>query len=374
MKLTIFTLLICLLDPSFGRAQGQTYLPKFLITPGKIISTSSAEVKPLSNSSASVFVFRSAIQSCALDLDAVRRQINDAFAKDSRVFEALKNISADPESEIAKLHLTFLIDDFGDQRTEYTSFYLRQPTGFSGPVIILDCALASRFYWLPSIAHELTHALLAKYKPEPWFDEGLAQMVEIAAGGFEPMRAEEILRSSEDPPPLFQQDWPLVGHDSYAMMYLFTTYLSANFGGWQTLRAFAGLTDTENCHERDWKAAATCRARASLTNRNLSNLAEKMTPDGILRFFAVAMTLNIPSFPMYAIPGWQGFLSAPKSSVSQSLLPSQFERVQSIDKASPATLEDYLIESDGINFKIRSPREEVTPSMPNRFFLIINPS
>jgi hypothetical protein len=137
---------------------------------------------------------------------------------------------------IKKRKITILIDDFSSfagHHPEYASYFIHDA---DGPVIGLDCSSAiARSYWLPSLAHEMVHALLDGKGMDSWWEEAVAQSVESEVGGEQPGLALQDLGNSKRIPILLDQRRPLPDHDAYAISYLFGKYLRAMFGGWPTL-------------------------------------------------------------------------------------------------------------------------------------------
>jgi hypothetical protein len=331
-------------------AMGDSFPKPYIDQEGHFGFASREDAVEVQGAEIPTWLFQSAAQSCSLDLSSLRDSIHHLVKEGSPTLIALGNLVPDPLQEIENLKLKILIDDFGEGREKYTSFFLPSweddPTHF----IILDCGPTSQRYWQASLAHELTHALMVTQNLEIWFEEGLAQMVEIRAGGFQPDRAEESFKSVAQVPPLFNLQRPLIGHDIYALTYLFDQYVFSRFGGWETLKAMAGIGTA--CNGSSWYERATCQGAQSLLSRGLNDLAEKMTPEGLFRFFAVALTLNDSDFPLYSIPGWTGFEG--ESSVSPlHLEPGEIVKLNPKSSASiPSGVESYLIKSEAGAFEI----------------------
>jgi hypothetical protein len=262
-------------------------------------------------------------------------------------------------------------------------------------------------YWLPSLAHEFTHALLADQGVESWWEEGIAQMIEAEAGGRQP---EITVRSLElanhlPTPSLLETARPLHNREQYAISYLFARYIYANCGEWKALRVLTG-TDSSYPAGRKGDLAALAKHLAgwveteSKTNHSALTKEillppEKMTRNGLLRFFYMSLILNSPSYPRYQIPGWRGHLQLRQAKLSALprmkmaggqaaifTLDARAENaatLRSLNESLDAKLEVYLVQIDANgDFKI-FPREkinfELLRSSPDRqVMMIFNPT
>jgi len=364
-------------------AVADTTLPKpYMSDSGLLIFATSPGADLVNSLPVPTYLFQSAVNSCAISEKEVGDAISGILAQDGIVFNSLKQMFTDPAKLLSSLNLSIVVEDFGDMRNTYASFYLSPQQGYSSPYILLDCSQNSRGYWTASLAHELTHALLASQRLDSWFEEGIAQMIEVQAGGYEPKLAVQLLSQQNEIPPLFDLRRPLVGHPIYAHTYLFAKYVASQFGGWETLRAMVGLGDPGNCAiNLPGLERATCYGQNSLISRAMNEIAEKMTPGGIFRFFAVAETLNLSSFPLYSIADWTGFSNAP-GSLPAMLGPGQIARVNPtnvINLPINPQLEAYSVRSDGIeNFNITSANSAAdvidSTGYSINYYLIINPT
>ncbi len=330
------------------------------------------------NSSFNVAIFKSAQKSCSVNLDKLNDTFTKLLSQDSTIFSTLDQLIDHSYETANKLSLNILIEDLGEGRKEFSSIYLPRVKGVNGPVIVLDCAVASQMFWQSSLAHELTHALLHRYNVDSWFDEGVAQMMETQAGGIQPEYRISQFSSARENPTLLELRHPFPSGDAYAFSYLFFKYLHAQFGGWGTLQAMVGLDGNDSpC---DWNPEffkkSLCHAQRYLRDTtDLSQLAEKMTPKGILRFFSVAMTMANEDVPIYSIPGWNGYSQPLKQ---KKVKPYSFVGIKNRPSHPlDPRLETYVILKSGIDFQIKPLAEseaEGAKDLFNKTLLIINPT
>ncbi|MGZ6442172.1 MAG: hypothetical protein ACXWRU_19100 [Pseudobdellovibrionaceae bacterium] len=365
----------------------------------------------------SVLIFKSAFESCSLNLPEVQKRFDDIANADGILFSSLSNLFPDPQIALSNRmpkNLVIAVDDFAKRRGVFNSFFLNEVVDANGSrhsMIVLDCTQMARGYWLPSLAHELTHALFAYNKEthhggeiDSWFEEGLSELMEVDAGGMQPVM--DIHALAQMPPDrlpsLLEMQRPLSSKENYALSYLFANYLYYRWGGWETLRVMAGL-DTSSAESsclsrKDFLDRSSCLAQSHYFSRSDSPaLAEKMTRNGLLRYFAVALTLNLSSFPMYSIPGWSGwadFSSMSQTLISTSLASGQIQTLPDSEEtlaylrtvflSQPSdSLEAYQISNSGEHFTIvalnpldtsdsNSVQQTSFNSSEKRFILLIN--
>jgi hypothetical protein len=101
----------------------------------------------------------------------------------------------------------------------------------------------------------------------------------------------------------------------------------------------------------DFLSQATCRARAYLNDVAPGSFAaEKMTREGILRYFFMALAMSNPQSSHYQILGWKGFSKNPARPIQKSLVPGQAviftdaRAVREIPVGTAAGLEVYCVE------------------------------
>ncbi|MGZ3773256.1 MAG: hypothetical protein ACXVCY_02185 [Pseudobdellovibrionaceae bacterium] len=376
------------------------------------------EIIPVqTRSSLSVFIFKSAYESCSLNLDEVQKRFDDILNAKGILFNSLANLFSNSQNSIysrLSKKLVIAVDDFGERRGVFNSFFLSEVVDTHGSphsMIVLDCTQMARGYWLPSLAHEITHALFA-YEgerhsvdvPDSWFEEGLAELMEVNAGGMQPEMDTHVFAktSPANIPTLLETRRPLLSKENYALSYLFVEYLYYRWGGWEMLRAMTGqnsLSAESPCHSRlDFLDHASCLAQNYFSNQSRPPaLTEKMTRNGLLRYFAVALTLNLSSYPMYSIPGWSGWTDLsmePQTLNSVSSIPGQIQILPDSQNTldylrniflsqSSDSIEAYQINSSGEHFTIaalnptnlndrKSARQNPFWSSEKRFILLLN--
>lgn len=278
-----------------------------------------------------LWVFDRALERCALKADEVRGKLSAILDKNSSLWGSLDRLFPKSRERIAEQKVRVVMDDFTDfagKTAPFSSYF----TDMDVPTIGLDCQPVERSYWLRSLAHEMTHALLYQKGVQSGFEEGLAQLIEHLAGGEQPELTLKHLEIARVVPTVLDESRPLLSRESYAIEYLFVSYIHQEFGGWETLRAMAG-TDPDlwskgvpvDCDKSpDFLSQATCRARAYLNEVSPGFFAaEKMTREGVLRYFYMALSMNNPRSSHYQILGWQGFSKLPARPNSNSLVPGQ---------------------------------------------------
>jgi hypothetical protein len=305
-------------------------------------------------------VFADAASSCHLNLDRLHEQFSQVLNSASIVWQALDLLFPGSLSTVRTKGITLLIDDFSEfagNNPEYASYFVHDN---DGPVIGLDCSSTlARSYWIPSLTHELTHAILDGQGDESWWEEALAQQMEHYAGGEQPdLSARDLARDAQASglPQLVDARRPIPSHVEYGISYLFSKYILQEFGGWPTLQAMATPTLKTN----DFLAQIAAQAQAKMESPGEKNSAaffgsslsaEKLTPSGLLRFFYVALTLNDSSYSEYSIGGWQGLDGIAKEPSSQILQPGQaavFQDVAKLSSINPS-LESYRVVVDANN-------------------------
>jgi hypothetical protein len=321
----------------------------------------------------SVYVVKSATSRCALTQSEIRQSLLEIVKPESLLWSSLDSLLVDSASFVRKLRVNILIDDFseyGGAVPIFGSYYFRSRT----PLIALDCSGGRRQYWVSSLAHELVHAAFDGRNVDSWWEEAIAQMVENSAHGPQPVLTLKTLASPSDLPPLFDQRRPLGSRQSYALSYLFARYLEQQAGGWRVLRAMSGF-DPENASMCEtgagffFKAACLGRQKAeallsesSLSTADAPMLApEKITVQGLLRFFYVALAMNDPATPHYSVSGWKGLKLSRLQSTPGKLEAGQAQILNPDTPLAqiPAGYEVYRIQSDRKgNFRIL-PRDEM---------------
>jgi hypothetical protein len=305
-----------------------------------------------------LWIFDRALERCALKADEVRGKLSAILDKNSSLWESLDRLFPGSRQRIAQRKVRVVIDDFSDfagNAAPFSSYF----TDIDVPTIGLDCQPVERSYWLRSLAHEMTHALLYQKGVQSGFEEGLAQLIEHYAGGEQPELTLKHLEKAAGVPTVLEESRPLPSRESYAVQYLFVSYIRQEFGGWPTLRAMAD-TDPELWsngipvgfdQSPDFLSQATCRARAYLNRVSPGFFAaEKMTREGVLRYFFMALAMNNSKSSHYQILGWSGFSKLPARPRTNSLVPGQAaiftdaQAIRGLPVGKAVGLEVYCVE------------------------------
>jgi hypothetical protein len=316
-----------------------------------------------------VSVFDRAVTERKLDLRAIQQELREALQPRSPLWKVLNLLfPSDSRERFRKTGIPILIDDFSQfssRRPIFASYFLREPIR----VIGLDSSELARAYWLPSLAHEITHALLVEMNLESWWEEALAQLIERQVGGMQPELTLKTLGEDGPLPFLLDAARPLALRKNYALSFLFAKYLSAVGGGWQGLRIASRLdgadlasprgrmdasSDTltelsrrlRHSQEQELRRSGPDSAEphelpgtaGSLNSPLLSS--DKLTREGLLRFFIMALVINHPRYARYRIPDWNGVLNSERNLEGLSLEPGQF--VLSKLNALPTNLSDEV--------------------------------
>ena len=298
--------------------------------------------------------FARAIPGCHLNFAAARDRLNLILDPSSALWAMLDLVFPGSRARVVAKGVTISLDDFSSYaglHPEYASYFVR--TG-DGPLIGLDCSSEiATSYWLPSLAHELTHALFEGSGVESWWEEGIAQTIEAAIGGEQPELTLKHLAGASELPALLETARPIPTQAGYAISYLFVTYLRSVQGGFPALRALADPGAASACaQEPDFISTLACRARAYVSaspagaSRGTGLLPpEKLTRAGLLRYFYAALTMKNSSEPFYRIPGWEGFHALADPAFPLRLAPGQ-AAVLSPLAPTPSGCEVYRIRAD----------------------------
>lgn len=322
-----------------------------------------------------LIVLKEALRECALSEQQVTEQFQRWLHPKSALNLLLEDLLSRGVKDLGHHKVNLAITSFGERRTIFKS-----ATIFNFPVAdettsFLDCALPA--LGEATLAHELVHVLLQARGMDAWLEEGLGQFVEEALGNESIQRAVERLEKAGFLPPLYEKRRPFYHSSNYPLAFLYFRYLSERWGGRNTLRAFFSHEKVEGCIASDFLAEALCRVQKHVaTLPELSRYAEKVTAPGLLRFFAVALTLNTPTLSLYNIPGWSGFRSPPQAQVQQQMIaPGQILRLSLVNRTVSFNpqLEVYRLIANDHQFKIA--RELNGGSLPHPekdFILVLN--
>lgn len=252
-----------------------------------------------------LLVFDQAARRCKLDLEETRGRISLILDSKSALWERLDRLFPKSLEQVRMKKIQILIDDFSrfspDENAAFTSYFVHLNSGTIG----LDCQPLQQSYWLPSLAHELTHALADGLELNSGWEEGLAQRMERDIGGAQPDLTISHLINATTLPPILETRRPLLSRESYAINALLVNYVSQEFGGWPVLRATIEAAPPECANiALDFLSLITCKGRHAVQS---PYLAQKLTHDGLLRYFYMALTMNNPNSMHYKIPRWAGF-------------------------------------------------------------------
>jgi hypothetical protein len=275
-----------------------------------------------------MFVFNQALKSCALNTSELEAMFTKFLSDESLLWTSLDKIFQNSLGKAKFKHITILIDDFSSfagNHPEYASYFIHDN---SGPIIGLDCSSSvAESYWLPSLAHEFTHALLDGDGVESWWEEGIAQLMENDIGGEQPNLSLKHLERAKTLPLLRDIERPLPRHENYAISYLFVNYIRHMFNDWLTLSAMTLPSTQSECESQtDFVSKIACRGLKNLTlsmDKTDILASSQMTPKLILDHFWIALTLNDLTNAELQINEWKGFDSLPFSSTDQTLTSGQ---------------------------------------------------
>jgi hypothetical protein len=257
------------------------------------------------------------------------------------IARALHRFGPSPQENLAAKNIKVLIGEL-PRRDLFQSMYVPAEHHGEESLIYIDCSQASMAYWPATLAHEFTHALLHDNNIPSWLEEGLAQSAELRAGGQNPRDALRKLSVFQGALQAFSTERPFSNQNSYPLALLLTSYLESNFGS----NFFVGLS---NVDPGDSMAAVVAQLRDLPSVQSHSSRAAQniLTRNGLIRYFAVALTLNSTTYSYYQVPGWPGFQSPPRAAHAGTVIkPGAFLRLPSIGLSQlPEQLERYRIVS-----------------------------
>jgi hypothetical protein len=333
---TVAFSLACSSSLASSLASSAKLFPYATFTEGrKFVILAPREVEVLHGGNpARLLIYKQAISACGLEgknLASIEAEFTHFFRHGGPLERGLDSIFPDSFDEIKRRSVTIVVDNFGFKRNIFRSFHIAQVEvdGEETQLIALDCSSLARADWLPSLAHELTHALFARRNLPSWFDEALAQLVEREVDGRIPQLNAQAFTRANEIPPLMVDQAPLPSGSTYALAYLFGEYIKSRWGGWETLRAMARTDNRERLQGFDFLTTAARNAQKSLGERRTPDRAviERTTAKGFLRFFAAALAIHSQTQSVYNIPGWrgwQGSLDEGSALKEGRLLPGQF--------------------------------------------------
>ena len=306
-----------------------------------------------------VFAFEDSLSQCPLNMAQVSTQLERSFTKGSRLEQALSLLDPQFLDALSHLKVTIVLDDFGGRNEIFRSFYLpNQPEKGDG-IIALDCSQQTQEQWESILAHEIVHVLSQDRGLESWFEEGLAQLIEVQSGGNKPWRSAASVKKLNLIPNVFETQRPLPSTESYGLAFLFVKYLESNWGGWPLLSALYH-SDYSPVEPKEGKflELLTSFARKFLDQAQYdSHLTAKMTPKGIFQNFVMALMLHRLGHPFYSLPDWPGFSSEPASNLPPyPLEKGQWIRIKpdlNLEKMINSGLEGYRVQANLKDFDIQ---------------------
>lgn len=313
-----------------------------------------------------VYRVRDAAPACARVSEKESARARDLLRPGGALENARKNLTGATATKSPGL--TVFFDDLERQRIPHSSFFIPDYAG--APTILLDCAVTTSRFLPSSLGHEMVHFDLARAGIPSWFEEGIAQVIETGLGGARPDAATGELALRSKLPLLIDDRRPLADSSTYPLAYLFVKYLTAQFGDEGLLHAMvtADPSAAAGCAQGSPFERMVCRGRSFLTARGLGReQMERFTRAGLLRYFALALTLQHENYPYYQVPDWQGFKSAApswKELNSAELRPGEFQRVSAEEfpfAHPPSGLEIYRVFSNAKSYRI----VPVVPSEPS---------
>ncbi|MBN21713.1 MAG: hypothetical protein CL678_10540 [Bdellovibrionaceae bacterium] len=248
----------------------------------------------------SLYVYKSKKKQCAKNSFQIINEFNKII-KDSLFLKQLDWLQSSVEDSILSKDLYVVLDDFGEN-PHFLSFYVHQVLKKPIDLISIDCLTRSQPYWSTYLIHELTHYILRKKNLPSWFEEGLAQTIEINLQGSRPLLSINRLKESHKIPDFFIEPKPFKDPLSYGMSFLFVNYLKNHFGGEALLKEMIRSSYSKNFLKE------TITSIANKDSLNLSSeVKEKFTPLGILRHFAAAFAIGNSKKEFFDIQYWKGF-------------------------------------------------------------------
>lgn len=259
------------------------------------------------------YAFEETSKSCDFRNKKMQEEITALFRKDSEAARLIRERFGESFRSWNMGDLSVFLDDLGAQKIQHSALFLRDYPTPGASAIVLNCDPSARKYWAHSVAHELSHFQMAHMNVDSWYEEGVAQLIELESGGIQPtLSVEKLARTTEPLPALLENSRPLGNLLSYPMSLLFLRYISDQFGGDAVI--YEMIKDTSSsCEQSQFWARAVCRgAKYVEARKDLANKKMRFTEKGLIRYFAVALGMNHSSDKVYSISDWSGFYGRPR--------------------------------------------------------------
>jgi len=312
-----------------------------------------------------IYQFQDDNSDCANSGSNTALKIKQLLGSGSIIEKDFKTLIGKSLPLIEQTGLLIFFDRLKSQNISNSAFFLRNYPGRSEPALLLDCSLINSHYLAPAIAHELVHYQFRKENIPSWFEEGVAQTLEFQRGGEHPQNSLISLSAASEFPSIFDMSRPLKSQLSYPLSFLFVRYLTDQFSSRGDSHTSSGLIaamlnpDRKLCAGTFWEQMI-CQGRIYLTKTKAPpEQIRRFTAKGLLRYFALALTLNHQKFPYYQISDWMGSKSddrdwAPKDLV---LAPGQFIKFSAKNfpehfKNPDSDVEVYRILSNKDSFEV----------------------
>jgi len=307
----------------------------------------------------SVSVFSDLGKNCVFEERTAREAMARFLRPDSALLRELDLLIPGAFHKLKSANLHILIDDTKKRDSRHSAYFLGDYPKKNENAIILGCDLVSQSYWEKSLAHELVHLFLKQHKVPIWLNEGLAQLIEYNLGGIQPELRLKKFQDSALSPGLVDETGLFKDKNSYALSYLFVSYLFDNFGGWNLFIHILENADDRCRSEIYWENFA-CLGQSYLAKKGKLALEKRFTEKGLLRFFFIALSLNHPRHSYYHVSKWDGFSGSLTEAVPGLLKlgPAQSIRLSSESflkrklGRKPDDLEIYRIVADDLRFQI----------------------
>lgn len=239
----------------------------------------------------------------------MKTQLQSLLSPESVSLRILKNFFPDFSTrDLSGLNIR--VENFGEDKL-YRAFFTPGSNSQSG-TIRLDCSLGSVLSWPSLLAHELAHFHGEDRNLSSWMQELLAQVIEVNASPYYNFERFNTLRDKNRILSFFSEEKPFQNHETYAVNMMFGLYISQNFNGSPVYKSLN--RDIQTLEDFTKKLR-----QFTVGNSQFDWIRESLTPEHLIRHFALAMNINQTTRnggTIYKIPGWRGFL--PETLISKS--------------------------------------------------------
>lgn len=281
----------------------------------------------------------------------IRKQLKEALSI-GNFNDTLSNVDPSWRQRLMQQNTIVLFDDLSFSRSRHRMYFHRfLAERYS--LIWVDCrSLQGDSIALGAgLAHEFTHILLLDREVPTWFNEGVAQLAEVEAGGRVPVQMFEDLRNAQVVPGLFIQE-PFYSKKLYGFTYLFARFLYQYYGGWNAIvKIHSGVPHLQG-------------AFIDYVAQNLNDDDETNPKDGasLLRHF-----LRVMSETPLVLEGWRGFaLTSARMPPRSKLEPGQIFHIIKTELVGPLNKNLIHIETSDETW-VMNPTGDVQPAYEIRF-------